>query len=114
MQLLILIIQNRKPKDKTDAGDEYVIATQQLNVLISNYKEHVFEPSLEALTTKYDTNEKSQTNALNLVLQETAELERKAVSDIIENHLTDDLKDIIGNYFTSDSLILFIIKHLKQ
>lgn len=114
-ELLILIIQNRrKQPDTVDGSDQYIVLMKQLEIVVTNYKTHVMNPKLEVLSTKYDTNTKSQTNALTTFLEETAKIEHTAVRDIIDSHLTDDLKDSLNSYFTEDSLILFIIAQLKE
>jgi len=108
--IIILLINN----NNKNIIDEFSISIHILNETVLNYKQQVFIHRLEKLENSYDLEQDSKTNAQKL-FNETYNLFLKdCCIEIINNFLNKKTIKLLNNYFTTDGLILFIIKLLKE
>jgi hypothetical protein len=109
------IFLNRKKKPTISTAftsDEYIVLFKQLDSIIHEDLIH-FRRELHTLSSRYDLDKKSQTNSFAAFSDEKDKLIRNHTRQII-NYIPRNMQLSLSNYFTNESLILYIYNKLNN
>jgi len=93
--------------------ETFKICNLIIDQVIDDYKITIFEVKINQLISIHDTNPKSKTNAISLFQKKEKNLFKESAKTIIEM-LNKNTYDNLLNYYSQDSLILYIINKLKR
>ncbi|MFA7507001.1 MAG: hypothetical protein WCZ11_02060 [Bacilli bacterium] len=108
--LLYTLIQKKEPID----DNNFAINLNTFISTIDLYKESILKSNLESLKSKYDLNEKSQTNSIKAYISAKDELINTSVKDIFKNFISANCLKNLLKYYNTNGLTLLVITQLKR
>jgi len=112
--LFYFIIRHFKFKYDQFVESEISVLIYTIDTITNTYKELIFKNNYEELVAKYDIDEKSKTKSLERFNEDYNQLIKDSAKDILENYLATKLKVKSKKYFTTDSLLLYLISSLRS
>lgn len=109
--LVFYIFNNFKNKI---SDNELLTCLHILESTITIYKTDIYNIKINNLTSQYDIDPNSQTNAIKSYNEQLNILLNNSVKDIFNNHISSNIKNILSKYYTLDSLTIMIINNLKD
>jgi len=111
---IILYIIFREQSLKQIKDQEFIVCIKTLELILNTYKSTVLEPKLQEFVKTHDLDSASPTNAIKAHRVKMEELYTLCAKDIIKIQICPNMRIHLLKYFSYDSLILFILTHLKN
>lgn len=109
--LLIYFLKNSNSKQEQPILIEsnFLISMKILDITIDDYCNFQLIPKIEKLKKSYDLDEDSQTNAFDQFNTEYMDTINKSTKYIVNELLSETVRNELLVYFSIDSLLLYII-----
>ena len=113
LQVIILILILLRLNKLETKENLFVVSNSVLHDTINLYFQTILQEKIEALSSQYDLDPKSKTQAIKAYNESCNLLLSQAAKDIMRNYLSKDCLKILLKFYSIDGLILTIISKLK-
>ena len=87
-----------------------------LEVIIENYKNNKYNPALKEIKKTYGITPHNDQRYVSIkgYIEDVTSLRQASTLDIINTHIAEPLRHNLSNYFTDESLLLYILDKFAE
>ncbi len=115
--LVIMIFVRFKPKSISNnryTDEHFIIIIKVFDMILNNYFTFYLKSEIYDIKKKYDLKLTSQTNAYNKYKKDENKIISNAIQIIIQDYLSNSVRQELSVYFTIDGLIIYAFDQLKM